>query len=399
MRTSYSALETYKQCPQKYKYEQVDKRRVAKGKEAIFGTLIHGALQFMFSKDPLFPTVDEVVAHFRDAWAEAKIARITPEEEALYLKQGEALLKRFYEKNPPWNFGVVDLESRFELAIEDPKNNTVHTLAGIMDRIDKTGDTYEIIDYKTTRRMASQESVDQNLQLSLYHLGLTKRWPHIAPENITLSLYYVKHNEKISTHRSAEMATIVKARMLDTIREIEEHTASGEFPATPSALCDWCAYKPLCPAWRHLYKKAETTEDIDVQKTIAEYFEIKKAEDKNKKRIAELQSAIKTYLEKENLDRLFSDQGSISKKLQQRFAYKFEDVKEIFETARLADAWPAILSPDEKKLKLYLKTLSPEVREKVEMARELTKSFVVLTASTKKVKADSDAVEVGEEEK
>jgi len=66
-----------------------------------------------------------------------------------------------------------------------------------MDEINKNG--IEIIDYKTSRKMPSQEMVDKNLQLSIYHLGLIKRWPHISPGEVKLSLYFLEHGEKIST--------------------------------------------------------------------------------------------------------------------------------------------------------------------------------------------------------
>src|SRR3989338_7593405 len=64
MRTSYSALETYKLCPQKYKFQEIDRVPAKKSKAAVFGTHIHSSLRFMFSRDPPFPTLDEVLARF-----------------------------------------------------------------------------------------------------------------------------------------------------------------------------------------------------------------------------------------------------------------------------------------------------------------------------------------------
>ena len=66
MRTSYSAIQTYLQCPKRYEFQDIQKIRVPKSREAIFGTLIHSTLHFMFQQDPLFPTLEEVVAAFRD---------------------------------------------------------------------------------------------------------------------------------------------------------------------------------------------------------------------------------------------------------------------------------------------------------------------------------------------
>ena len=70
MRISYSALNTFKQCPKKYHYQEIEKRKAPKSKEALFGTAVHETLRYMFSRDPLFPTLEEVFARFRALLAE-----------------------------------------------------------------------------------------------------------------------------------------------------------------------------------------------------------------------------------------------------------------------------------------------------------------------------------------
>ena len=270
MRTSYSAIGTYLQCPQKYEFQNINRIRVPKNREAIFGTLIHSTLKFMFTSNPLFPTLDEVIAHFRKNWplrevfeAESKHdprkLALSGEGEKAYFEEGVKMLKKFYEKNAPWNFIILDLESRFEVMIADEKTGETHILAGIIDRIDKFADgKYEIIDYKTGKRMPSQDALNSDLQLSLYSLGLQKRWPHIKPGDITLSLYFLKHGEKLSTQPSVETTAKTKEHILKTIAEIQEKIKTGkEFEPMPSALCNWCGYRPMCPAWKHLYRKSE----------------------------------------------------------------------------------------------------------------------------------------------
>jgi hypothetical protein len=132
MRTSYSSIETYLQCPQRYKFQEIDRIRVPKSKEAIFGTLIHETLKFTFERNPLYPTLDEVIAHFRAHWpsrdtlnAESKHDPLKQEwgedEEKIYFNEGVRMLKRFYEKNAPWNYHVIDLESHFEVTLQDEK--------------------------------------------------------------------------------------------------------------------------------------------------------------------------------------------------------------------------------------------------------------------------------------
>ena len=178
--------------------------------------------------------------------------------------------------------------------------------------------------------------------------------------------------------------------MLKTIREIGQKTTKGDFPPAPSKLCDWCAYKPICPAWRHLYKKDElpSPDEAALQQALNEFFLIKDAETKNDARFKELQQIIKTYMDANGLDRVFDERGYfVSKKLQQRFKYDFDKVKEILIAAGLESAWQNILEADDKKLKAILTTLPSPVRQQITDQRILSKEFIVLTSSTKPVKS------------
>lgn len=403
MRTSYSAIDTYLQCPQRYKFQEIDRIRVAKGKEAIFGSLIHDTLHFMFEKTPLYPTLDEVVAHFREHWPQRGVFleeekndplkhAWTPEEEKAYFEDGVRMLKKFYEKNAPWNFAVVDLESRFEIALTDPKTGETHILAGIIDRIDRLPDeTYEIIDYKTAKRMPSQEKINTDLQLSLYSLGLQNRWPHITPEEIKLSLYFIKHGVKLSARATPETTEKTKEHILKTIRDIQDKIRNGKnFDPMPSILCNWCGYRPMCPAWKHLYKKQDPAikNEADATTVINEYLGLKKSEERLKKRMEELQAQIREYMDREGLTRVFGDEGYLSRRVQTRYEYDFQKIEALLSPL---GKWQDILTADATKLRKILYEVPEDVRMAVEEARAVAKEYAVLTASLKKIKGPEDA--------
>ncbi|KKS95621.1 hypothetical protein A3B05_02845 [Candidatus Giovannonibacteria bacterium RIFCSPLOWO2_01_FULL_43_160] len=391
MRTSYSALNTFKQCPQRFKFQIIDKIKAPRSPEAMFGSSVHGAMKFIFSHDPLFPTLDEVLGHFSENWKSSagKSSKQLPVELVqVYEESGKGMIKNFYKNNPPWNFSVVDTESHFEVLLLDERGQA-HILAGIIDRVDKIGEgEYEIIDYKTSRRLPSQEAADMDFQMSLYHMALMRRWPGTNPAKIKLSLYFLKHNEKISSTRTKEALETTKEVALQTIKIIEVSVKEDNFPPVVSKLCDYCPYKQICPAWKHLYKKEEQNfDEAQLQSALKEYFEIKNVDSKNEDRLAELQIAIKSYMEANKLERVFDERGYyISKKLQQRFKYDFDKVKEILTAAGMENEWQKILEADDKKLKIILKTLSPALRVQIESQKILSKEFTVLTASTKSVK-------------
>ena len=334
MRTSYSSLDTYKKCPLKFKYQELDRIKVPKLIEAIYGAIIHDCLKFIFERNPLYPTIDETVNFFTDKWEEKKDLFKNSDEEKIYYEDGISILKKFYKTNPPWNFNTVDLESRFEVELEDPEKKQKHTLVGIIDRIDKNpeDESYEIIDYKTARKMPSQDILDNNLQMSIYHLGLIKRWPHLSFRNIKITLYFLKHGEKISTFRSEEKLEDTKKFVLDTINEIEKKIKNNyEFPPVPSPLCGWCGYKKMCPMWKHLYNHQSLiiSNQKDIEPIIKEYFELKAQNEKNNDRLNELKTVIYGFMDNEKVDRVFGSEGYLTRKIQERVSYDMKKIKDI----------------------------------------------------------------------
>ncbi len=337
MRASYSALNTYKTCPLKYKFQELDKIRVPKGIEMVFGSAVHSALKYMFERTPLYPTLDEIIDFFRNQWDEKMRVFEDEEKKKAFYEEGISILKNFYKKNQPWNFNVIDLESRFELELEDSKSKEKHILTGIIDRIDKNpeSDSYEIIDYKTAKRMPSQDIVDRDLQMSIYHMGLMKRWPHLSPDKIKLSLYFLKHNEKISTARSEERLEKTRKNIIGIINEIQgKITDNYNFPPTPSPLCDWCGYRQMCPMWKHLYTKSE----IEIESIVKEYFELKDANQKNNERLDELKAIVYDFMNEQKVERIFGPEGYLTKKIQERVFYDMsklpEDLKEKISTVK-----------------------------------------------------------------
>jgi len=387
MRTSYSSLETFKSCPLKYKFQEIDKIRAPKSIEQIFGGSIHSALKYMFERKPLYPTLNQIIDFFRNIWP-------GEEKEEEYLKEGMTLLEKFYKHNQPWNFNAVDLESRFEVALEDPKTGEKHVLAGIIDRIDKNDDAYEIIDYKTSRKMPDQRIIDNDFQMSIYHLGLMKRWPHLDPNKIKLSFYYLKHGEKISTSRSAEQLEGTKKYIFKTVGEIAEKIKDNyNFPPYPSGLCDYCGYRQMCPMWKHLYEKEYAKNKIKNQEelnaAIKEYFELKAKNEENNECLDQLRTVIYAFMDEQKVDRVFGEQGYLTKKVQEKFSYDLEKIREILEPI---GKWQETLSADEKKLEKILSSLPDNIQEKILSLRN-KKQITILTFSKKKLQLQENSGE------
>jgi len=386
MRTSYSALETFQNCPQKYKFQEIDKIKVSKSAEAIFGNIIHNALKYMHSQEPLYPSLDQILEYYKKDWPNENKVEWREGQEKAYFEVGLEMLRGYYRKNDPRKTKIVDLESRFEVEIPNEENSETHILAGKIDRIDKLeDDAFEIIDYKTAKKMPPQNLVDNNLQLSLYHLALTKKWPHIEPSKIKLSLYFLKHGVKLTTQMTKNRINETKQKILDSISEIEK----SDFHPTPGPLCEWCGYKPICPMWKHQYEnqKVEVKSQNEIKETIEEYFEIKKINQENEKRLTKLKEMINQYLDEEKLERVFGDAGFITRSSQKRYKYDFKSLKNILEPL---NKWKDILTIDSAKLKKVLGKVPWETKKEIYKARKLSKEFKVLQASINKKVAYKD---------
>ena len=285
----------------------------------------------------------------------------------------------------------MDVESRFEVLLEDKAAGTTHILAGIIDRIDKPDEThYEIIDYKTQKRVPSQETVDRDMQLSIYAMGLKKRWPHIAPENIKLSLQFLKHDEKLSTARSATDFEKTETSILQMIRDIEERERTGAvFEPVVSPLCDFCGYKPLCPAWKHLYKNVqkETIDGTTVPEVMKEYFLLRDEKREIEKKLKGLGELLTRYLAQENIERIFSDEGIIAKRTLEKYAYDLEVIRGILEPL---GKWQDILKADEIRLRRIMKEIPEWARDEITKARKLIRRSVGLSAAKKRKSAATE---------
>ncbi len=372
MKTSYSALDTFKTCRLKYKFQEIDKIKAPKSKQAVFGTIIHSALKFLHTPRPVSPTIEETLEYYNNLW-NSEVYQDKQEETAV-LSEGVRIIQNYYAKNNPKNFDVVDLETRFSIDI----GNDI-TLGGIIDRIDKLGDdSFEIIDYKTSKSLPSQKDVDGNFQLSVYYMALLDRWPKME-KPVKLSLYYLKHNIKLSTARTSRQINETKQYIFDTISEISK----SNFDPTPNALCNWCGYQQYCPMFKHKFKKDKTVEDIDIQEVLKEYHQLKSEDKKNSRRITDLQKIINNYCNLNGLERVFGDGIYITRVLQQRYNYDIDKVKSILEPL---GKWNEVISIDSAKLKKVISELPYKERKEIEKAKELKKEFKSLSLKEEKNK-------------
>lgn len=379
MRLSYSALDTFQNCPAKFKFQQIDKIKTPKSKEAIFGTAVHSALKMMHEPNRLpHSSEEELLQFFTQNWNNEPYEN--ENEEMAFFHQGIKILKNYYIKNQPVNFDIVDLETRFEAPLQSA--DETHIITGQIDRIDKIeNNQFEIIDYKTSRKMPSQQSVDENLQLSIYHLGIINRWPSLKNNPVKLSLYFLKHGEKLSTYRAENDIRPFQEKLINIFDKIKICLKEGKFEPRPNPLCDWCNYQNVCPFFKHKYlinqQGAEATiDDKQIAILINEFLELKNKNEELNKRIDEIKKNINDYCNQKNIERIFGESGYVTRASQQRFSYDAELVRQILEPI---NKWENIIKIDLIKLKKTIKELPHQIKIEIEKAKKLEKEFKTIS--------------------
>lgn len=385
MRLSYSGIDTYQTCGLKYKFREIDKLPEPKSKEAVFGTLVHSTMKFIHDPALLSPTLEQALDHFSKNWKSDIWANELEERTAF--TQGIEMLQRYYQNNQPDRARIVALESRFGIEIEGGDGNK-HVLSGIIDRIDKTDDGYEIIDYKTARKMPSQEKVDTDLQLTIYLKAFLERYP--AEKNnlghITVSLYYLKHGVKLSSKRTLADLAALDTTVLEVVKNIE----AQKFDPILSPLCDWCGFQKTCPLWKHKFKVEEKPlEKTEGEQAVEEFLLLRAKATEDKKRMAELQDVIMRYMEQEGLERLFGTTGIIGKSIRTSYSYDETKLRELLSPL---GEWENVVKVDGVALKTVLAALPADVRKQAEEYRTKKESTTLSVKARKEIEADDEGL-------
>ncbi len=375
---SYSSLDTYQSCPLKYKFQEIDKIKVPKSKEAVFGSIMHDTMKFIHTPGILSPTLEQAMEHFGNSWNPAVFD--SEDEERAAFSQGVKIIQDYYKQNNPADFNIVNPESRFQIEIgeDNPPAGGKHIVSGIIDRIDRIDGGFEIIDYKTTRKMPTQEKVENDLQLSVYLKAFLSRYPKEIDNlsNLKVSLYFLKHGVKLSATRTLEQLKNSEQIFLDTIKLIE----SSKFEPVVSPLCDWCGYQSRCPMWKHKFKEMRKIDTEEINAMISEFIDLRSAMTITKDRLGKLQSAIAQYMDQEGVERVFGENGIVAKSLRKTYKYDEKKLREILEPL---DKWEDILKVDGIALRNILGVLPVQAREEIERAKTLDKESSSLTVKKK----------------
>jgi len=247
---SHSRLNTFEQCPLKYKYKYIDKIIIIQTSiEAFLGKIVHNTLEWLYSqvKKNKIPIIDEVITYYATDWEKNYTPTIVIVKKELtakdYFNKGVQFLLGYYTQHKPFDDNTLEVEKRIMINLDE---NGEYKLQGFIDRLvhNLEKDELEIHDYKTGNSLPTKEKIENDRQLALYSIAIKELFGE--DKEVLLIWHYLAHNQKIVSKRTNEQLQELKKEIIELIKKIE---ATTEFPPNKSVLCDWCEHKSMCTAF------------------------------------------------------------------------------------------------------------------------------------------------------
>jgi len=249
---SYSRINTFNNCPQRYKIQYIDKiRKNDTSIEAFMGSRVHDVLENLYKIKSLnkeYISFDRLYKMYDDLWkkkwndnifiSKYKFDKNNYNKLTLY-KVGLLCLKNYYKRfNQRGYFkeNIYATELKIEVKIGD------YYFIGYIDRVDIDSDgVIDIIDYKTGSKSKGKLQASKDLQMAIYEIAIINLFKDY--KQINLNLYYLKNDKIITFSHSNKQIENLKNNIVERIKEIE---STENYIAKESILCEWCYYWNEC---------------------------------------------------------------------------------------------------------------------------------------------------------
>ena len=371
---SYSSFTLYEECPQKYKFRYIDRIPEKPKHYFSFGQSVHTALEFFYGvKAPPAPTLDAVLAHYKEHWVSRGYK--DEETEAQYFQEGKDLITLFYRKHVPEFHIPLFVEYNFKTTMEGIP------VTGKVDRIDRLEDgRLSIVDYKTGKALDAAR-VAEDTQLAMYQAACESL---LGAEVARLSFYHLPSlTEHTLPRRPRERIDGVKKRVVAAADGITK----GVFaPAPQETKCRFCDYRSLCPVFRTESLKsfarrvpelaappADARAAGQASASVAAASQDSDAElaatiDKLGSLLDEverLKAHVLAIFQKKGYARAFGSRYQAVK--ENRIRWSFPDKKRVLELLRSAGIYEKTLAPSQPKIEAFLgdPAFPPDIRARL----------------------------------
>lgn len=360
---SHSSLNLYESCPLAFKYCYIDRVKVLEEKiETFLGSRVHEALQKLYQDLQMSKrlSLDELLKYYdflwEKNWLDSIIILHKEYDKRDYKELGKIYLADYYKRYHPFDRGkTLGLEEMIFINLDE---KGIYKIKGFIDRITEVEEgEYEIHDYKTNKRLPSQEELDQDRQLALYQIGIEKKWREI--KNVDLVWHFLHFDKELRSKREKTDLNLLCQTTIKLISEIEEAKRKNTFSARESPLCDWCNYQRLCPKRKHFFLVEELPinqylSDSGV-KLVNEYIEIKNQMKRLEEEKDQLEDAIFAFAKENDLEVIRGSDNKLRIKFEIKLdlplkSYDPETWQEMENLIRKAGKWEEVSKLDRNEI-------------------------------------------------
>ena len=243
---SPSRANDFLSCPLRYRYRTIDQLPEDPSPTAIRGTLIHRVLEELFDLPADQRTLTEAFVLLEQMFE--TVAEQDPAQAALLTSAGitpagsRSLVEHYFALEHPARIQPAHRELGVAAMIVDG-----FTIRGFIDRVDRSSDgRIRIVDYKTGKAPRPGFESDAMFQMRFYALAW---WRSTGNVPAMLQLLYLGSRD-IVRYEPRESELIATERKILAVRDaIQRSATTGTFQASPSKLCQWCAFQSICPAF------------------------------------------------------------------------------------------------------------------------------------------------------
>lgn len=220
------------------------------------GTIVHHILENIFEQPPAQRTLTTAIDSTSEAIEtyEQELQRLPEisgsdsESAARHVRlQVEAFVKEMLEayfslEDP----STIEPVAR-ELTLHGELNGT--PVIGVIDRLDQDSDgAFIVSDYKTGKAPAANYQENAFFGLRVYAALLEASADYgVAPK--LLRLIYLKSREVLEVSVDEGHLRGTRSQLAAIARAIDTAVEHDAWLPKPSKLCDWCHFKPICPAF------------------------------------------------------------------------------------------------------------------------------------------------------
>ncbi|MCU1395155.1 MAG: hypothetical protein JWM34_3583 [Ilumatobacteraceae bacterium] len=244
---SPSRVESFLSCPMQFRFASIEKIAEPPQVHMTRGSLVHRALELLFTRPAHLRTAEEAVVALDEAIAEYRVdpefldLRLSDPQASVLFAEALDLVHKYLQMEDPRAIHDIGLELRLEAAVGDL------TLRGIIDRLDLDDDgNLIVVDYKTGRAPSANWEQGKMTGVHFYSFLCQALFGRIPSK---IRLMYLKTGEVIEATPSAQSVRFVTTRTTAVLKAVEKACVSGTFQPRVSSLCGSCSFKQWCPAF------------------------------------------------------------------------------------------------------------------------------------------------------